>query len=340
MRLFFVLILSYSSDKINTKYEGGIRMKFMVGLQFANKAFTDFIIENKEHINEVYFSWSDFPNGRSNQLMDSDLLPWQMQRLQTDTLELLNNSGIKMNVLFNANCYGAQSLSWHLFEKVGKTVDFLKNRYSLTSVTTTSPLIAKFVKANFNDIELRASVNMEIGSTEGMEYLLDYFDSFYLKRELNRDLDKISELSDFAASNGKKLYALANSGCLNNCSAHNFHDNLVAHEAEISQMNNAYEFNGICKEFLKKEENLKKLAQYTNFIRPEDISKYDTLFYAVKLATRVHKNPETVLKSYINQKYAGNILDILEPAHSIYPYVLENGEPLRLVKLDDAFMYK
>ena len=33
---------------------------------------------------------------------------------------------------------------------------------------------------------------------------------------------------------GKELYMLANSGCLNNCSAHVFHDNLVAHEAQIA----------------------------------------------------------------------------------------------------------
>ena len=31
----------------------------------------------------------------------------------------------------------------------------------------------------------------------------------------------------------KKLYLLANSGCLNDCPSHVFHDNLVAHEMEV-----------------------------------------------------------------------------------------------------------
>ena len=53
----------------------------------------------------------------------------------------------------------------------------------------------------------------------------------------------------------KKLFMLANSGCLNFCSAHNFHDNLVAHEADISKMDNAYNFSGICHEYLKNTEN-------------------------------------------------------------------------------------
>ena len=130
---------------------------------------------------------------------------------------------------------------------------------------------------------------------------------------------------------------LANSGCLNFCSAHNFHDNLVAHESEISEMDNAYEFTGICREYLSCKKNYRALIDNTNFIRPEDIHKYEAFFDSVKLATRVHKNPSAVLKSYINGKYCGNILDILEPAHSIYPYVIENGDPLKIVKISDDF---
>ena len=41
-------------------------MKFMVGLQNRNDDFLQSIIQNKEHIYEVYFSWGDFPNGRNN----------------------------------------------------------------------------------------------------------------------------------------------------------------------------------------------------------------------------------------------------------------------------------
>ena len=95
----------------------------------------------------------------------------------------------------------------------------------------------------------------------------------------------------------------------------------------------AYNFGGICHEFLKDEKNLSGLIEKTNFIRPEDITKYDGLFEAVKLATRVHNNPKIVLESYIKGKYTGDILRILEPSHSIYPYVLENGNPMKLVKI-------
>ncbi|MBQ7840173.1 MAG: hypothetical protein IJ390_06780 [Lachnospiraceae bacterium] len=308
-------------------------MKYTVGLQYTNEAFLECIIQNKEHIDEVYFAWGDFPNGRTNQLQNDYFTPWELQSRQIKVLGKMAEAGIGLNLLFNANCYGKDSQSRAFFEKIGMTVDYIESQFGLKSVTTTSPLIAKFVKNNFKEIAVRASVNMEIGTTQGMDYLAEYFDGYYMKREWNRDFDKIKELSEWCHENGKKLYLLANSGCLNHCSAHNFHDNLVAHEQEISQMDNAYHFTGICREYLKEESHYLSLIHDTNFIRPEDIHKYEPYFESVKLATRVHKAPVIVLNSYIREKYSGNILELLEPAHSIYPYVVENGEPLKLVRL-------
>lgn len=308
-------------------------LKYTVGLPKNNPQFIDCIVENKEHIHEVYFSFGDFPSGRSSQTGGDSLSPFELMNIQNTALETLSENKIKLNLLFNANCYGKDSQSRAFFQKIGETADYIKENFGLSSITTTSPLIAKFFKNNFNDLEVRASVNMEIGTVEGMEYLAEYFDSYYLKRELNRDFGKIKPLKEWCDKNNKKLFLLANSGCLNFCSAHNFHDNLVAHEDEISKMDNAYNFGGVCKEFLKNPANYEKLIERTNFVRPEDIHLYEDYFVAAKLATRVHNNPSIVLKSYINQKYSGDILRLLEPAHSIYPYVLENGAPLKLKKL-------
>lgn len=315
-------------------------MKFSVGLNNKNYSFIETVKKFKDNIHEVYFSWGDFPNGRSNQLSEEGITSFELQQSQINALTELTKENIDLNVLFNANCYGADSQSRVFFNKVGTTVDYVKENFGLKSVTTTSPLIAKFIKNNFEDLEVRASVNMEIGTIEGMKYISDYFDSFYMKRELNRDFDAIENLHNWCESNGKSLYMLANSGCLNHCSVHNFHDNLVAHETEISKMDNAYNFIGQCKEFLKKEENYKFLIEDTNFVRPEDIYKYEKYFKAVKLATRVSRCPDMILKSYAKGKYSGNILEILEPAHNIYPYIVENGEPLKLIKLSSDVTFE
>ena len=300
-------------------------MKYTVGYQVnSDNDYIEYLANNKEHIYEMYFSWGDMPNGRNSMLLNSNLLPWQAQEKQINDLKYISGSGINLNLLLNANCYGKHSQSKSFFMQIGQLIDYLGTEFGLSSVTTTSPLIAKFIHDNFESIDVRASVNMKIGSIPAMEYVIDYFDSFYLQRELNRNIIKIKEIKSWCDKNNKGLFMLANSGCLNDCSAHTFHDNLVAHENEIAAMDNGYNFEGICRNHLKN--NRLSIIQNSNFVRPEDIHLYDEYFIAAKLATRVSKNPINILKAYINQTYSGCITSLLEPNHTalFYPDVIEN----------------
>lgn len=304
-------------------------MKFSVGYNMRqSERLIPAIIKNQSLITEVYFSWGDFANGRNSQLESSDLTAWEAYAKAERDLRRLNKSGIDFNLLFNANCYGAESLSRALYNKIGECADYIKREMNLKSVTTTSPLIAKFFKNNFSDIKVRASVNMELGTVRAMSYLTEYFDGYYMKREHNRDFKRIRELKAWCEANGKSLHILANSGCLNDCSAHIFHDNLVAHEAEIAGRDNCYTFDGVCKAYLKNPENRRFFIRDTNFIRPEDIGYYEEFFDAVKLATRVSNHAAVIVESYAKGAYSGNITELLEPDHSaaLYPYAVDNGK--------------
>jgi len=323
-------------------------MKFAVGYQFfPDGYFIDAIIERKAHISEVYFSWGDFPNGRNSQNLRED--GYSGVKKQAEDLKKLAQAGIAQDILFNATCYGKESLAKSFYQRIGDTVDMLKEECLLKTVTTTSPVIAMFIKRNFPDLDVRASVNMGIGTVEGLEYVAEHFDSFYLKREDNRNFAKIRSLKAWCDNHGKKLYALANSGCLNHCSAHMFHDNLVAHEAEISQMDNGFAFDGVCRRYLQDRRNVYQLLDRTGFIRPEDIALYEDLFPAMKLATRVNADPVKILRAYIDRRaHIGSVLDLLEPNHSrvIYPYILENSrieaqvtqDALRYVHIEKALI--
>lgn len=307
---------------------GGVFLKYIVGYPIGRaQGFVDEIVKNKKDILEVYFSFGDLPNGRSALSVASEEGFFEAQRRQEEDLRRFSTEGIALNLLFNANCYGRDSQSRAFFNRIGDLTDHLKNEYALTTVTTSSLLIAKFIKENFGELEVRASVNMEIGSIEGISYVSGLFDSFYVKREQNRCLSELHRLRKWCDANGKQMYLLANSGCLNNCSAHVFHDNLVAHEAEISAMDNGYQFNGICRDFLAEPSNRGKWLQRTNFIRPEDIWMYEEIVPAVKLATRVNPSPTRVLNAYLNRKYRGSVMELLEPDHSgiLYPDYIENS---------------
>lgn len=301
-------------------------MKFSVGYQLRNDdLLISAIKENAAKIGELYFSWQDLPNGR-NTISSADMNRYYASEKQKNDLYELLGCGISYNLLINGNCYGKDAQSREFFFKIGDCIEYLQENYALKSVTTTSLLIAKFIKQNFENVEVRASVNMGIEGIQGMDYVAEYFDSFYLKREYNRNLKELKSAREWCDKNGKKLYGLANSGCLNFCSAHTFHDNLVSHEAEISQMDNAYEFEGQCNLYLKGEEKRSNWLSISNFIRPEDVPFYEEYFDGLKLATRMNSNPRRVITAYCKGSFSGAVTDLLEPNHSglFYPQIIEN----------------
>ena len=324
-------------------------MKFSVGYSARkNDLLMHEIIKLRDGIDEVYFSFPGMPSGRSRGALGFFASERESADKMLADLCQMAKAGLKFNLLFNANCYGAMAESRALFREIGETIDFVKEKIGLCSVTTASPLIAKFIKQNFSGLDVRASVNMSIGTAEGMDYVADYFDSFYIKRELNRDIGAIKELAWRASERGKRLYILANSGCLNNCSAHTFHDNLVAHEREAAMMDNGYQFTGVCREYLSKNASGEHFIALTNFIRPEDAHHYNGLVSAMKLATRVHPAPERVLRAYIErERFLGNTAGLLEPDHSgiLYPYIIDNsvlsseirGDKLIIKNADPAY---
>ena len=258
-------------------------------------------------VSELYFPWGKFTTGRG---VSADM------EQMTEDLKRFKMAGFKFCLLLNGNCYGSEALSGKFFDRLGNAIMEMMSLFGVSSVTTASPVIAAFLKKNFSFLHIRASVNMEIGTPEGVEYLLDDFDSFYLKREYNYDLARLLRMRDFCRSKGKKLYILANSGCLNFCSARTFHDNLVAHQHEIAQMDNAVTFHGVCTKFLSAGKNKENLLAKSNFIRPEDVAIYEELCDGMKLATRTNFNPLQIVHAYFNGKFSGNLLDLTEPAHS------------------------
>ena len=242
-------------------------------------------------------------------------------------LRLISGAGLGMNLLLNANCYGAESLSRNFYQRIGDLVENLGAEFGLTSVTTTSPVIARFVKQNFPQLEVRASVNMEIGTREGVEYLADVMDGFYAQRELNRDFEALRAFSGICRSMGKKVYLLVNSGCLNHCSARQFHDNLVSHESEMMKMDNAYDFGGACRSFLSDAGRRRRILSLSNWIRPEDLHHYEEVADGFKLATRVSRNPEMILEAYAAGRCSGNLLRLMDPDFSsvFWPQVLSGS---------------
>ena len=305
-------------------------MRFAVGYQLPEEdeePLTRIVEDFADRIAEVYFPWLDMPSGRSPMTARDGFVDWGAQaRLEAD-LQAFRRLGVKLNLLLNANCYGGESLSQALANRVCSIIGRLLETVSLDAVTTSSLAIAHTVGEHFPAIDVRASVNLRIGTVKGAEYVADLFDSLNLQREYNRDPERIAEMRARAEANGKALHFLANSGCASFCSGQVFHDNLVAHEAEIAQTLNVADWNPMaCWRYFPDRRHWVALLQ-NSWVRPEDIHHYEEWFPVAKLATRMHAHPRRVIQAYCEGRYAGNLLDLLEPSHGplIAPHVIDNA---------------
>jgi collagenase-like PrtC family protease len=291
-------------------------MKLAVGypvLGDEDRPFPEIVDQYRDDIAEVYFASAGEPSGRSPFGMGGDGPdPEAQERLEHD-LRAIRALGIRLDLLLNANCYGPAAASPGLAHHVASLVEGLCTRIGLDVVTTASPFIAGTIRERFPSLALRASVNMRIGTTQGMSYLTELFDSFYVQRDHNRDLRRIAELREWAGRNAKELCILVNSGCLSFCSGQTFHDNLVAHESEIESAPDARD-TLLCRRFLAHRRNWAALLQAT-WVRPEDLHYYERLSSLAKLATRMHSRPDRVIAAYASQRLSGNLLDLLEPGY-------------------------
>lgn len=265
-------------------------------------------------IEEVYFPWVNEPSGRPVLGFGEDDDPETVEEVLRDELTAIRQSGRRLDLLLNSNCYGSLSASMdldvHLTEIIGK-LDSWGCKPEI--VTTASPFIATMIKRHFPEIEVRASVNMRLMTVQAMEYLSPWFDSYYIGRDVQRNLDNLKRFSDWAHSHGKKLGLLANSGCLRNCPWQTFHDNLVAHSARASEHLRIPDFNPhLCWTLYRDPKNFVEILKAT-WIRPEDLHLYEPYVDFVKLATRQHMRPRLVVDAYVSRSWKGNLLELFEP---------------------------
>jgi len=289
-----------------------------VGYQLPDAdRFADIVTDCAADIDEVYFPWRGAASGRGVSIADDE-----EQSEMISELAEIRSQGIRLNMLWNGNCYGGDAISNALEKRVVEAVHTMSERIGLDAVTTASPFIAERIKHAFPKLEVRASVNMGIGSVTAMKCLGDAFDSYYAHRGLNRFPKRLEKLHDWCAAHNKRLYLLANSGCIDNCPAHLFHDNLVAHETEAACRPSPWNgFSGVCWSYYADPANRVSLLTDSTWLRPEEIDRYAGLADGIKLATRVHRDPARVIAAYARRSFDGNMLSLCEPDFSALAYL-------------------
>ncbi len=301
-----------------------------VGYQMTSEdqlAFDEIVKLYRDSVSEVYFPFTGIASGRSPLGGESGYTDYGTTERLTREIGNIAKMGVKLDLLFNAACDGDDALSLAHERKIISVLEYLfENGCPVSVVTATSPITARIVKKFDSKIDVRASVNMRISTVKGVKYVEELFDSFCVCRDINRDIEAFTEISEYLRENGKGVSMLANSGCLRSCSMQSFHDNAVAHEAGImTKANLPWAGASGCRSYFAKAENRGAFLQNT-WIRPEDIHRYVGLCDTVKLATRMHQLPAMVIDAYAREEYHGNLADLFEPGHgrTFAPWVIDN----------------
>ena len=134
-------------------------------------------------VREVYFPWVDEPSGRSKLGFEEEDDPDELAATLKRDLTRLRNAGVGLDLLLNANCYGAEAMNTALEKRVEAMLETLDSWGCRPEIcTVASPFVARTVKAFAPDVEVRASVNMRLTTLQAFRYLAPLFDSYCLGR--------------------------------------------------------------------------------------------------------------------------------------------------------------
>ena len=293
------------------------RTKFAVGHFLTDNpdspvSFAELARRFADRLREVYFPWPGLSNARAKVYKNAN----DEERIVAD-LKYCRAHGMKLDILANATCYGEKAFTE---EQRLQIVGIIRHLDELglypEIVTTTSPYIAKLFKKIFPDIEVRASVNMRLRNTLALEYLAPLYDSYYICRDVQRDLPTFRKMAAWCRDHGKKLCMLANSGCVRNCPWQVFHETLLSHKfIDTFHEMEAQELELLCNNIFSRKRSFEDFLR-CSWIRPEDIHVFEPELETIKLSTREAKYPLEIVEAYVNGSYDGNLLRLMDPYHA------------------------
>ncbi|MDD3302435.1 MAG: U32 family peptidase [Candidatus Gracilibacteria bacterium] len=276
-------------------------MKFSIGYT-SDGDFLGLIKKYKDNISSVYFSLEigNIPSGRA---LDIE------KTFEKNIIELLGyckENDIETILTLNANCEGEMTGKKEQLDKIIKELEKYIN-YGLSSVTFVNLLYVSFIKDRFPNLKIYNSVNSNLNTIEQALFLKRLgVDILTINRDINRDIDLIKKIKD---KTGLKIQIMLNEGCIRACPYRRSHFNLGAHASgeDCGDLFNSF----ACTYLFKKQ---RKYFFRVPFIRPEDLKYYYTIVDYYKLTTRGLSTIviEKMLNAYIEEKYDGNLLDILD----------------------------
>ena len=228
-------------------------------------------------ISDVYFSDNKFGSARSI---------FNGQDMFDELYAVREKFNIKLHYLVNPSTYSNEFYQ-HVEDLISHVADInvdmvtLNNTYLLRA-----GIIKDFQKSNPN-IVLKNSVNNLVRTLKDFLFMHEELGltDIIVDRSLNRDLDTLKKMSDYAKQHDIKITMLVNEGCIVDCKWKQWDDLIISQTKDNDDRtltDKIYIELGCVNHFKQKPGEWLKTA----FTLPNDLAKFEGLVDVIKLAGR------------------------------------------------------
>lgn len=251
----------------------------------------------------------------------------------TNTVQIIHNEGIRVNLLMNSVCEGDD---WYSKEVLNTTMGYLErvfNGCGVEAITIANPMYIREVKRRFPHVEICASVLADIDCIDkAIIYKKAGADTFTPDVNINRNLRLLKKIKE---KTGLDIKLMVNEGCLFKCPFRKFHFNYISHRSRnpgqdgLKGEDNVFSLN--CIQVSKSDPS--QLIK-SGWIRPEDIEKYGEISNFFKLVGRTSSKNMILrsIKAYMGQSWKGDLFELM--AGNLYSCGMSNLLHLENQSLD------
>lgn len=237
-----------------------------------------------------------------------------------DYVNLCHKNKLKFNYLINSACLGNREVNPSSHKEIIEYINKL-SIIGVDAITVNSPYLCELIKKQFPNMNITIGVAANVFNCKHIKYWEELgADEITLPHIVNRNFEELEEILKFTKNRNIFVRAIANNICLHECPYKMSHSSSQSHASqegsESSDLHIDYNLLSCNNKKIRNPENLIS----SEWIRPEDVHYYEELCnkvgnnkFSIKLLDRT-KTTEfllRVVKSYIEESYDGNLLDIV-----------------------------
>ncbi len=299
----------------------------------------------------IYETYGSIPNYLLGSIRPGNSLKQITEKDLLDYIKKSKEFGIEFNYIMNSTVIN----DFEFNEKVKKEMVSFINKLinaGLKRITLSIPYLIKFIRVNFPNLHIVASICMNISSVSELNSIIEMgANSFVIPKDLNRNFRLLKKFVKNKKNLTLKL--LCTTPCLYKCSDLNYHMNISAYQDSVKNNNNSVPeaaINCQLKRFSYPVEFLK-----SPWIRPEDLKIYDSIgisYFKLDGRDKPEKYILEVIKAYFNEFFEGNLLYLFQGSYpkteeDFYNLIGENTFKIgvfidnkKLEKFIDGFLYE